>query len=136
MNFACVLFSSLVERTRSITRRVLRSDVRVGETRAYILAFTLAVVTVGVFLRYHIASSSREQMAYWQARQSSVAEDRAQRVSGWLNERQADAELFSTRPSVRAALQAYHDSGRAAGRPTGGPPSLTPVLDEMARLYG
>ena len=106
-----------------------------GEGGAYVLAFTLGVVTLGLFVGFHIRSSYRREMAYWQARQSSVAYDRAQRLSDWLNERQADAELFSTRPSVRAALRAYDASGRLPGRPRGGLPDLTAVLDEMARLY-
>lgn len=109
---------------------------RVGESRSYVLAFALGAVLLAVFVGYRIRSTYQMEMAYWKARQSSVAEDRAQRIIDWLHERQGDAELFSTHPSVRAALHAYHDSGRAAGHPAGSPPSLTPVLDDMARLYG
>jgi len=109
---------------------------RLGEGGAYVLAFTLGVVILGPFVGYHIANSYRGEMASWQARQSSVAYDRAQRLSDWLNERQADAELFSTRPSVRATLRAHYGTGHLPGRSRGGRPDLTAVLDEMAKLYG
>ena len=57
-----------------------RPGIRVKEALAYILAFTLAVVLVGVFLLWHLARHYEGEMASWRARLSSVADDQAQRV--------------------------------------------------------
>jgi PAS domain S-box-containing protein len=101
---------------------------------AYILAFALAVVIVGGFLRWHVASLYQQEMAKWQARQASDADDRAQRVSDWLAGRQADAQFFSTLPSVRNTLQAFYDAGRFPRRLAGNLRELSASLDEIARL--
>ncbi|MBZ5516257.1 MAG: PAS domain S-box protein [Acidobacteriia bacterium] len=126
-----------VRAVKSFAQRLIgRRGLHAGESRAYILAFALGVVTLGGFLAYQTASSYRKEMDNWKARQSSVADDRAQMVSAWLNERQASAELSSTRPSLLAALRAYYSSARHPGRPTGELASLVEVLDQMAKVYG
>jgi PAS domain S-box-containing protein len=136
MRSAREVLLSLFQATKSFAQRIIgRRGIRDGEALAYILAFALAVVTVGGFIRFHIASLYRQEVAYWRARQSSVADDRAQRVSNWLKDGQADAELLSSHPLVRAALRAYSDVGRFPGRPAGGLSETTAALDEMARLY-
>jgi PAS domain S-box-containing protein len=84
---------------------------------------------------YHIASEYRTVMTQWESRQSSIAYDRARRVSDWLRERQADARLFATRPSVRAALRAWYDSGRFSVQSTAGQ-EMKELLDRTAALYG
>jgi PAS domain S-box-containing protein len=99
---------------------------------AYVLAFALVVVTVGVFLRFHIAGTYQEEMAHWRAWEAGVADDRAHWISDWLTERQADAELISSYPLVRAALRGHYDAGQPSGRPAVRLPELTAVLDEMA----
>jgi PAS domain S-box-containing protein len=96
-----------------------RPGIRAKEAVAYLLAFTLAVVIVGGFLSWHIASLYHQGMANWRARVSSIADDRAHSVSGWLIERQADAQVFATHPSVRAALRAYDDAGQLSPHPPG-----------------
>ncbi len=82
---------------------ISRPEIHFREVVSYILAFTLAVVMVGVFLRWHIASLYEEEMASWQARESSTAADRARMVSDWLKERQGDARVFASR-SARIRL--------------------------------
>ncbi|MGD0011886.1 MAG: PAS domain S-box protein [Terriglobia bacterium] len=136
MKSARQILLSLVHATQSLTQRVIgRRGIRVREPLAYVLAFALVVVTVGVFLRFHIAGTYQEEMAYWRARQASVADDRAHWISDWLTERQADAELISSFPLVRAALRVHYDAGQPWGRPAVRLPELTAVLDEMAGLY-
>ena len=105
------------------------------EAWAYTLALALAVVMTGGFLHFHIGRLYQEETGQWQARQSSIAEDRAQRVSDWLTERQADAELISSHPAVMAALQAHHDAGQLPRRLAGDPAELTVALDELAGVY-
>ena len=135
MKSARQILLSLVHATQSLTQRVIgRRGIRVREPLAYVLAFALVVVTVGVFLRFHIASTYQGEMAYWRARQAAVADDRALRISDWLTERQADAELISSYPLVRAALRVHHDAGQPSGRPVVRLPELTAVLDEMEGL--
>jgi len=112
-----------------------RPRVRVKEALAYLLAFTLMVVTVGVFLRWHIASSYQLEMANWRTRESSIAGERTERVSDWLKERQGDALVFAAHPSVRAVLRAYCDSGQLPNHPSAGLSELTAALDEMANSY-
>ena len=127
---------SFLYATRPLTQRVLdRPGIRVREAVAYILAFTLAAVTVGGFLRWHIASLYEEEMASWRARQSSVADDQMQRVSDWLKERQGDAQVFAVHPSVRAVLRAYYEGGQLQKYPSVGLSGSLAVLDEIAKWY-
>ena len=127
---------SLFPAPASPTQKVMGlGRIRDREAWAYTLALALAVVMTASLLHFHIGRLYQEATAQWEARQSSVAEDRAQRVSDWLMERQADAELFSNRPAVRAGLQAYHVKGQLPGSPAGGRAELTAALDEMASVY-
>jgi PAS domain S-box-containing protein len=127
---------SLFPAPASPTQKVMGlGRIRDREAWAYTLALALAVVMTASLLHFHIGRLYQEATAQWEARQSSVAEDRAQRVSDWLTERQSDAELFSNRPAVRAGLQAYHDAGQLPGPPAGGRAELTAALDEMASVY-
>jgi len=133
MKSARQILLSLVHTTQSLTQRVIgRRGIRVREPLAYVLAFALVVVTVGVFLRFHIAGTYQEEMAHWRAWEAGVADDRAHWISDWLTERQADAELISSYPLVRAALRGHYDAGQPSGRPAVRLPELTAVLDEMA----
>jgi PAS domain S-box-containing protein len=102
---------------------------------AYVLVIALMVATVGVFLRWHIANLYRQEMTQWQARQSSIADERAHSVSGWLTERQADAHVFAARPSVRAVLRAHDEGGQFPKYPSAGLSDSLAVLDEMATSY-
>jgi PAS domain S-box-containing protein len=134
--------SSLLPAMSPLNQRVIAQHrIRVREAGAYVLAFTLAVVIVGGFLRWHVANLYEQEMANWRARQASDAGDRAQRISDWLAERQADAQLFAIYPSVRNALRAHSDAGHLPGRPSGSQRELTASLDEIewvcpyARVY-
>jgi PAS domain S-box-containing protein len=127
---------SFLHPNRPSTRRgIARPGIRAREAGAYLLAFTLAVVTVGVFLRWHMASLYEQEMASWRARQSSVASDRARSVSDWLIERQGDAQVFAARPSVRAVLRAHDEGGQFPKYPSAGLSDSLAVLDEMAKSY-
>ena len=108
---------------------------RLSENWAYLLIFAAGVVSLGLFLGFHISNSYRKEMAYWRARQISVADDRAQRVEDWLQERRADSELFSTLPSVRATLQAHLTPGSLARGPDRLPLGLPAALDLIARAH-
>jgi PAS domain S-box-containing protein len=130
------ILASFLHPTQPLTQRLIgRPGIRAWEALAYTLAFALAVVTVGAFLRWHIASLHGQEMASWRARQFSVADDRAQRLSDWLADRQLLAQLLATRPSIRAALRASYDAGQLSKHPPGGLPEMTAALDEMATLY-
>jgi PAS domain S-box-containing protein len=120
------IFLSFLHPSGPSTRReIAGSGIRAREAVGYILAFTLAVVIVGGFLSWHIASLYQQEMANWRARQTSIADDRAQRISDWLAERQADAQVFAAHPSVRATLRAYDDAGQLSKHPPGSLPELT-----------
>jgi PAS domain S-box-containing protein len=138
------LLQSVLGPVRALARGLTRPPRILGrESWAYILASAAGVVILGCFLYLHITSSYHDQMAYWRERQLSVADDRARRVSAWLEERRADAELFATRPSIRAALRTQRDSDRLS-TPSAAPEhltrildtDLTAILDDTARLYG
>jgi PAS domain S-box-containing protein len=127
---------SFLPKIRPLTQGVIgRPGIHARESVAYILAFTLVLVTVGVFLRWHISSSYQEEMAYWRERQTSVADNRTHRVLDWLTDHQADAQLFATHPSVRHALRAYYDAGQLPGRSAGALRELAASIDEIERLY-
>jgi PAS domain S-box-containing protein len=132
MNLRTVGSNRPVRRVRVIIRRVLGRRGRFVETWAYIAIIALAILLTGAFLRFHLAGSYRAEMSSWQARQASVAQDRAQRVSDWLQERRADIRLLSTWPSVRDALRAPEARGRRAADLA----HLTAILNETARVSG
>ena len=93
----------------------------------YVLVFVLGTALVAGFMWYHIENERRVVLEHWKARVSTVADDRARLVSGWLNGRRADAEVLAAFPSVRAVL-----SG-------GGPDvqqSVVSHLDQVAKAYG
>jgi PAS domain S-box-containing protein len=127
---------SMLYATRSLTQKVRRRPGSgLSEIMAYVLVFAVAAASIAVFLRWHIVSHYEAEMASWQARQSSVADDQAQRVSDWLKERQRDARGLAASPAVRAYLQA-----RAAGKhlpqaPAAAPPETLAVLDDMVKWY-
>ncbi|MFB3923625.1 MAG: PAS domain S-box protein [Terriglobia bacterium] len=100
--------------------------------RGYALVFGLLLVTAVAVELLSLRSRYRATLAHWEARQSSIADDRARMVSDWLKERQADTEALASRVSVVVALRA---------RP-GGPPTtskltreLTLSLDGFAHAY-
>ena len=65
---------SPVRATKPVARSVIVGRrIRVGDAWAYFLAFVLGVALLAAFVGYHLTSSYRGEMAYWKARQSSVA---------------------------------------------------------------
>jgi PAS domain S-box-containing protein len=86
-------------------------------------------------LRWHIANHYKEEMASWRVRQTSLADDQAQRVADWLKERQGDAQVLSASPAVRTVLRAYN-AGRHLPQPTSATTAeALAVLDNMAKSY-
>jgi PAS domain S-box-containing protein len=127
---------SMVYATRPLTQRASRRpSIGVREVVTYLLIFSLVAGAIGIFLRWHIGGHYKEEIASWQARQSSLADDQAQRVADWLKERQGDAQVLSASPAVRTVLRAYN-AGRHLPQPTSATPAeaLT-VLDDMAKSY-
>src|ERR1035437_9625192 len=53
----------------------------IKEAFPHLLAFVAVVAIVVFFLRWHIKSSYEEEVLFWQARLTGVADDQAQRVS-------------------------------------------------------
>ena len=112
-----------------------RPRVRVIEALGYILVFTLMVLMVAGFLYWHIASSYQQEMISWRARQSSMASDRAERVSDWLRERQRDAQLVAARPLVRSTLLAHDEARELPENPTASPLGSLPILEQVSNWY-
>jgi PAS domain S-box-containing protein len=128
--------SSLLRAMSSLNQGVIgHHRIRVREAAAYILAFTLVVVMVGGFLCWHITNLYQQEMANWRDRQATDADDRTQRVSDWLADRQSEARFFATYPSVRNALRAHCDAGDLPGCSSGSRQELTASLDEIERVY-
>ena len=125
---------SMVYATRPLTQKASRRPgIGIREVVTYLLIFSLAAAAIGIFLRWHIGSYYKKEMASWQARQSSLAYDQAQRVADWLKERQEDAKVLSSTLAVRMVLRAD-----AARRHFPGSDSVTSaeslaVLDEVAK---
>jgi PAS domain S-box-containing protein len=130
------IFLSFFHSTGPLTPRGIGGPrIRAREAFAYIVVFTLALVTVGVFVSWHIASLRQREISNWRARQSSIADDRAHSVSAWLTARQADAHVFAALPSVRAVLRAHYEGGQFPKYPSAGLSDSLAVLDEMATSY-
>jgi len=72
---------------------------------ARVLLVYLAIGAAGAGILFlHLHSEYHRHLAIWDARQSSVAGDRARLVSNWLRERRLDAEANSRAPEVIAYL--------------------------------
>jgi PAS domain S-box-containing protein len=95
--------------------------------RANSLTFGVSALLVLGLTAALIRSEYQEALATWRVRLTSVAEERSQRLSDWLNERRADGQIFANSLSVRIALQADH-SRRVAK-------NLSHILDQMAGVY-
>jgi PAS domain S-box-containing protein len=98
--------------------------------------FVIAAGVVASFVAYHIVASYRTELSRWEDRQASVANDRTAVIGNWLRERQSDAEVLATLPSVRTLL-----GGRAAvNKPLRIEPfmqaELRQILARYASVYG
>jgi two-component system, cell cycle sensor histidine kinase and response regulator CckA len=126
---------STIYATRPLTQRASRrSAIGIREVITYFLIFSFSAGAIGIFLRWYIASHYKKEMASWQTRQTSLADDQAQRVEDWLKERQGDAQVLSAAPAVRAVLRA-HALGRSAA-PLSSTPRESPAnLDNLAKSY-
>src|ERR1035441_9864759 len=112
-----------------------RPWIRIKEAFPYLLAFMVVVALVVFFLQWHIKSSYEEEVLFWQARLTGVADDQAQRVSEWLKERQGDAKDSSTRPAIGAVLRDYNQTGYPTKIPSASQSESLAALDAMATSY-
>ena len=74
-----------------------------GEFWFYFLRLVVGAILVGGYLAYQARSEYREVMAYWEARQSSIADHAVQIVSRWLKERSADTHVLGEQPASQRA---------------------------------
>jgi PAS domain S-box-containing protein len=79
---------------------------------SYLSAFGLGGVLITGSAVLHIRSEYRNVMGQWQARQSSVADDRTQMVSEWLRERQFDARDVAAETALLRILSPGPERGR------------------------
>ena len=127
---------SMVYATRPLTQKVnQRPAIGPREIATYLLILSLVAGAIGFFLHWQISTHYQKEMASWQARQSGLADDQAQRLSDWLKERQGDARVLSSSRAVRTVLHA-----RAAGKHPSNASSAAsrefPVnLDDLAKSY-
>ncbi len=135
MNSAREKLLSMVYATRPLTQRAKRRPaIGTGEVVTYFLFFSLIAGAIGVTLRWHILNQYRKEMASWRARESSLADDQAQRVADWLKERMGDAQVLSASPDVRAALHDYKQ-GERMSPPLAAPTRALAFLDNLANWY-
>jgi PAS domain S-box-containing protein len=125
----------MIYATRPLTQKATHSpSIRKREIAAYVLIFVLFSGAVAGFLQWQISSHYQKEMASWQARQSGLADDQAQRVEDWLKERRGDAQVLSASSAVRAFLQDYDARSHTAASSKA---SIRPlaVLGDMAKSY-
>ncbi len=72
--------------------------------RGYVVTFTVAAVVVAAVTWSLIEHEHGSTLAYWEGRESAAAEVMASRVSDWLRERRADADVFASAAGVKAAV--------------------------------
>jgi two-component system cell cycle sensor histidine kinase/response regulator CckA len=96
----------------------------------YLPITVVALAILGAYIWYSMRREYQGERAYWQARQSGIADTRVRIVSDWLGERVADGEVLAALPSVRALLS-------LPGRPqTSLPPALSELLGRFTAVYG
>ncbi len=119
----------MVYATRPLTQKASRRPaIGMREVVAYVLIFLLTAGSIGIFLHWQISSHYEKEMASWQARQSGLADDQAQRLSDWLKERQGDARVLSSTPSIRAILVSHPAAASLAHE-------TIASLDDLAKYY-
>ncbi|MBZ5516928.1 MAG: PAS domain S-box protein, partial [Acidobacteriia bacterium] len=102
-----------------------------------LVVFLLACLVVGGFTSYHIARNYRSEVASWEARQTSLAEDRAWAISIYLHERQADAEVLAALPSVQDLVSRAAEGGRKGPRlQPEAQRGLNALIDRFTSVYG
>ena len=127
---------SLVYATRPLTQKAKqRPHIAARDVVIYLLIFGLAAGAIGTFLRWHISTHYRKEMASWQARQTSLADDQAGRVADWLKERQGDVQVLSVNPDIRAVLLAQSTQGHAPAPASADLLETSGILNDMARGY-
>jgi PAS domain S-box-containing protein len=92
-----------------MTRRVVSRPLSAAHSpqpRAwgYVATLIATAALVAATAWWLIESERRSALTYWEARESGAADVMASRVSAWLDERRADAEILAATPSVYAAL--------------------------------
>ncbi len=107
-----------------------------GTRLKFAMLLGFAIVLVGGLVALHLQHEYAAVLALWEARETSLAEDRGRMVSDWLQERQNDAEALAGLAQVIAALE---QGTSARPRAPGGlvnAQKLARSLDRFARPYG
>ncbi len=102
----------------------------------YVTVFVLAAALLAAFVGFHLSRQYRVVWAQWEARQTSLADDRSRMVSAWLKERQSDAEALATRAQVIAALAPKRGAASPAAMSSTSADALGPSLDRFAHPFG
>ena len=102
--------------------------------RSNIFAFIVGATLVAGFTLFHISRSYQNEIEYWVDRQSSVATDRANTVSSFLLERQADAKALALLPAVEALTASASRSGNPLTTQKLSS-QLTTLLDTFSSVY-
>ncbi len=104
------------------------------ELQTYLFLFALGFSLVGALTAVLIRTQYTSNMAVWNERQSSLADDRSRMVSDWLDQRRGDAETLASRSSVIRVLSSPTSGSRPA--PNGDNlRALTATLEDYARAY-
>ncbi len=107
-----------------------------GLPRAHALAFAVAALLIAAFTGLHLRTDYGQIMAYWQGRQSGIADVRARMVSNWLNERRTDAEVLAALPSLDILLSAPSPRRVAAPAPAELTRQIASLFDRFTAAYG
>lgn len=100
--------------------------------RPYFLVFVFAAVIGGVYIAHIFHSLHVEIAESWKSSVSGLADEKAQLVTVWLQERKANAEVVAGFPTVKEIL-----ASRRPPAPTHGAAShLSPILDRVVEAYG
>jgi PAS domain S-box-containing protein len=102
-----------------------------GVSRRLLAVFLVGAGLIASVTAYLIHRNYRNEMSYWQLRQTAIAEDRAEAISIWLSERRADVEVLAALPSVHVLLDSPSGAGSAVFRR-----QLSALFHRFRTVYG
>jgi len=112
----------------------ISTRVRLREPLIYSAFFVLVALLVVILLGLHALSDYHAQVAYWNAQNSSIADDQVNLILNWAEERYGDTQVLAGSSRVRAALESRGNPGRSASRDTI-TSELTGTLDDVVNSY-
>ncbi len=101
---------------------------------SYVFVFLTASAFIAGLTWYSTRTDYRGERGYWLAQLSGVADVRAKAVSRWLRERQADADVLASLPSVRVLLGGERTTEIMLSRPRLRR-QLAPLLERFISVY-